>query len=269
MKKLLTKKTVIKKSMFIMLISLMTLVFILSSNSRAEWKYGIGTGLFLLNIEGDVGVHTNTPSGSVDIPVDLDSSDINDLLETAYGFGGYATDGTWMIRGSFAYMDLEGTSVRALPSGSSLIATLGFTATGAELTVGYPVYSDQAFTVSVDGGLRYTKHELSTAITITGNPSQFRELDNSWIDVLLGSTLSVPLAETWTWNTSANAGFGGSEGTYLGSTGVTWNFYKNWSGTLYYKYTAVEFEEGGRGTPGWYLYDVDESGLGITILYNF
>ena len=82
-------------------------------------------------------------------------------------------------------------------------------------------------------------------------------------------TLAVPLAEKWVWNNRVDAGFGGSEGTYSANTGVTWRFYKGWASTLYSKYTAIEFENGNRGDADWYLYDVDEFGVGLAVLYNF
>ena len=71
------------------------------------------------------------------------------------------------------------------------------------------------------------------------------------------------------WNNRITAGFGGSEGTYMGQTGITWIFYKGWSSTLYGNYTAVEFENGDEGDSDWYLYDIDEFGIGLGFLYNF
>ncbi len=233
-----------------------------SAVAYAEWHYGIGTGMLRMNIDGDQGFHTAL-AGSVTFPVDLDPDQVSDLVDTAFGFNGYATDGTWMVQYSFVNMELEGSASKGTAS-----ATLGFDVQGAEITLGYPVYKSSGATLGVLGGVRYTSHELSGRVTVGGS-SVSRSIENDWTDALVGLTLTVPLADKWVWNNRADAGFGGSEGTYSANTGVTWRFYKGWSGTLFAKYTAVEFEEGTKGNTDWYLYDVDEFGPGLAILYNW
>jgi hypothetical protein len=262
----------IKSRMKWLLLTLLSVLMVISftSVSYAEWSYGLGTGLFRLNIDGDIGL--DTIQGAIQMDVDLDDDDISDLMESAFGLGGYATDGTWMIRFSFGHMALEGDGNGTLPNGLTTVnAELGFDVLGGEILVGYPVYQGSSFTVQLDGGVRYTKHEIDMDIVFAGviNAYTNMDIDESWTDFLIGGTVTVPFTKEWIWNTSANAGFGGSEGTYMGYTGLTWYFYKNWSGTLYGKYTAVDFENGSKGDTDWYLYDVDEFGLGINILYNF
>jgi hypothetical protein len=253
------------------------LVISLASVSYAEWSHGIGTGIFMLNIEGDIGVNTTLAGPVMVEDVDLDFDDISDLLETAIGFGGYSTDGKWMIRYAYASMELEGEKSNTFPAnavlaaGHTVSAELNFEATSAEVTVGYEVYQNPSISISVDGGLRYMKHEISAGLGISGpvlNRSISRDIDEDWTDVLIGGTVTVPFTEKWIWNTSANAGLEGSEGTYMGQTGITWKFYKRLSSTFYGKYTAVEFENESRGESNWYLYDVDEFGLGLNFVYN-
>ena len=241
----------------------LTMIIGFNATAYADWNYGIGTGLFRLNVEGDVGFGTQIPAlNPVEVEVDLDPDDISDLMETAFGLTGYATDGKWMVNLSVAHLKLEDTV-----SSGPVSTTLGFEMNSGEITVGYPVYSTPQLILGVLGGARYTKHEVSADFTspITVSSS----FDNSWTDAVVGLTLTVPLAEKWVWNNRVDAGFGGSEGTYSGSTGVTWRFYKGLSGTLYGKYTAVEYENGNKGEADWYLYDADEFGVGLAILYNF
>ena len=120
----------------------------------------------------------------------------------------------------------------------------------------------------MQGGLRYTKHELTTKLEFGGNKIK-NNPDNDWVDAVIGATLTVPITDKWSWNNVANAGYGGSDGTYFGSTGITWRFLKHWSATASGTYTAVDFEEGNKGDSDWYLYDVDETTYGITILFNW
>jgi hypothetical protein len=138
------------------------------------------------------------------------------------------------------------------------------------VTVGYPVYNE-GVRLLIDAGVRYTEHDYNSNLIFTGSTSgtTTKNISEDWTDFLIGATLNVPIVTDWSWNTRANAGFGGSEGTYLGQTGVSWRFLENWSSSLYAKYAAVEYEGGTRGNDNWYLYDADEFGLGLNVLYNF
>ncbi|MDX2494982.1 MAG: hypothetical protein QNK27_08490 [Desulfuromusa sp.] len=249
------------KNLFTMF-SLVLIMTFTATSAFAKWNFGLGTGLTMLAVEGDIGINTIL-AGPVTLPVELDAEDVSDLMASAFGFGGYATDGTWMINYSFGMMELEGDA-----ADGAITASLDYKTTGAELTVGYPIYKSSPVSFSLLGGLRYTKHELSTRVS-NGITTLNNNKDNNWTDVVFGATADVELHKDWTWSTRADAGFGGSEGTYVANTGVTWRFLENWSGTLFAKYAAVEFENGSRGDSNWYFYDVDEKSLGLTILYHW
>jgi hypothetical protein len=78
----------------------MALVFCIfgsSPSSAQKWHFGLGTGLVRMNVEGDQGLNValgNT--GPVQFAVDLSPDDFQDLMQSAIGGGGYATDGKWM-----------------------------------------------------------------------------------------------------------------------------------------------------------------------------
>jgi len=242
------------------------LVINFGSVAHADWSFGIGTGIFRMGMDGDMGLNMNI-AGPVEFDVDLDPDDISDMLETAFGFSGYATDRKWTIQYSFGMLELEDDPSVVLPSGVSVSSEFGFEVTGGEITVGYPIYHGTSLIVRLHGGVRYTEHELDADTTIVdpvGTTTRLsHDIDEDWTDALVGISVGVPLAEKWMWNNKFNAGFGGSEGTYFAQTGITWRFLKHWSATLSGKYTAVEFENGDKGDSDWYLYDVDEFGLGI------
>ena len=69
-------------------------------------------------------------------------------MESAIGFAGYSTDGTWTIRYAYQSLELEGSKSHAIPAnpvlaaGHSLNGFMNYEASGAELTVGYTVYQD-------------------------------------------------------------------------------------------------------------------------------
>jgi len=132
----------------------------LSGVAHADWSFGIGTGLFRLNVDGDMGFDIEYDNiGPVEFDVDLGPSDIMDVAETMFGFGGYATDRKWMIQYSFGMLELEDKPRGTLPSGATVSSKLGFEMTGGEITVGYPIYHDPSVIVRLDGGVRYTEHQ--------------------------------------------------------------------------------------------------------------
>jgi len=254
------------------LLLLMPALLLINFNglAHAEWSFGIGTGLFRLNVDGDVGFHTNI-EGPVKVEVDLDPKDFDDFMESAFGLGGYAANGKWTIQYSFSKLKLEDDSSGVLPSGATIFSKFGQDITSGEVTVGYTVYRSPSIILGLHTGGRYKKHEIDSDITIVGAGTTrlSMNIDEQWTDVLFGISADIPLAEKWSWNNRFNAGFGGSEGAYFGYTGITWRFLKSWSTSLYGQYTAIEYENGSKGDPDWYLYDVDEFGLGIGVLFHW
>ena len=267
------KNSLVKQSVFILFISLITILFIFDSMGHAQWEFGIGTGLTRLNTDGVQGFHT--VAGPVEFDVKLDPEDFDDLIDTAFGFGGYATDGTFLIQYSYSNLQLEGRESEAVPAINSTVSVnIDFDITQAELTVGYPVYATPSLIIFVDGGLRYIRHEFDGSLSLINAggvvvASESEDFDHDWTDVLLGVIINVPFAEKWSWNNRLNAGFGGSEGTYFASTGISWRFHKNWSVGVTGKYVAIDFENGSKGDSDWYLYDADESSVGINVLFIF
>ena len=127
---------------------------------------------------------------------------------------------------------------------------------------------------SVLGGVRYSMHEYFFALVVDNNPPNppaafIRNIDQDWTDVLIGLTHGTQLSEKWTWSNRVDAGFGGSEGTYFLNTSFGWQFAKSWALNLYAQDTSIEYENDNRGDPDWYLYDADEFGAGVSILYTW
>jgi len=85
-----------KKRFFVSMFMVLVCLVCFSSSVYAEWHYGIGTGIFLLNVDGDQGFHIDTIDRSVEFAVDLKPDDVADLMESAFGFDGYATNGKWI-----------------------------------------------------------------------------------------------------------------------------------------------------------------------------
>ena len=77
-----------------------------SANAAEDrWSFGIGTGISSLALDGDVGFATE--SGGVVGDFDLDNGDTSDMVDSAFGFGGFANNGPWTIHFKFATLTLE------------------------------------------------------------------------------------------------------------------------------------------------------------------
>jgi len=236
--------------------------------AQADWYFGIGTGLSLMNVDGKQGF--DTVAGPVKFDVKLDPKDFNDLTKSAFGFGGYATDGKWLVQYSLASLELQ-DKVSSDVGASTVKAKVNFKIYGAELTVGYPFYQSPSLVMLLDLGVRYTEHKFNNSISVSGaiNAERQRKFSNDWTDGLVGVTMNVPFADKWTWSTRFNGGFGGSDGTYMASTGLSWRFHKSWSAGATVKYMAVDYENGKPGDSDWYFYDADETSVGLVFLYNW
>jgi len=233
-----------------------------------EWRHGIGTGLFALNLDGDLGMNT-TLFGPVQIDVDLSTSEISDVMETGLGVGGFSAKGKWKILYSLQYLELgDDISGNTTPGSIPVAAKATFTASGAEVAAIYQLAKKGKNIWGALGGLRYTKHEFDSTLTI-GASTFTRNLDENWTDVLIGITHDRILSSKWSWNTRVDAGLGGSEGTLNVNTGASWGFADSWVASFYGKYTAQDYENGTKGDADWYLYDVNEFGLGATVLYLY
>ena len=259
----------------LLLVCAVSLIGAPNANAK-KWFYGLGTGFTFMNAEGDQGLHTPL-FGPIQAEIDLDPSDFSDLMETAFGLGGYATDGTWMIQYSFGFIKLGGEPSGSLPAGAgggTFTSDLFFEITIGEFTVGYTAYrsKDKKFSFTPYAGARYMKHELGADLSITqgATTSAFSlNVDNNWTDFLIGSSIGYVLSPKWTWNAQADAGFGGSEGSYSFKTGLSWKGLKHFSFSPNFKYSAIEFENGVKGDVDWYLYDANEFGGGLSVVYHF
>lgn len=259
---LLRKKTNYLKGLVGIVILILSGYSTLASAEGADWKYGIGTGMSALNYSGDISLETQL-AGPQTFDVDLDPGDFNDLIETAFGFNAFATNGTWMMKAALGNLELEGDSRVGTTD-----VDFDFTKTTAEFSVVYQFFKTRDVNVGVLGGVLYTKHELNSTTTV-GASTIDNDNDNDWTDAALGLTVDVPINKQWTWVNMARAEFGESEGGGTVSTGLNWAFAKNWAANATIKYQAVDFENGSSGDSDWYKYEMDETAAGIGFHYIF
>lgn len=255
----------------------MALVLMGGAPSYAQvWHFGLGTGFSFMNIEGDQGFNIINV-GPVQYGVDLNPDQINDVLESAFGLAGYATDATWMVQYSFGHFVLGGESQTALPpevGGGTLDYDLAFEVTNAKMTLGRTVYRSQTtkFRFTPYLGLRYLKHDISADFVVTqaSIPNYiFRGRDWSWTDALIGVGIGYRIIPKLNWSAVGDAGFGGSNGTYYFTTSLTYSPTRHLSLGPNFSYTAIDYENGKKGDADWYIYKADQFGVGLVLAVNF
>ena len=240
-----------------------------SSVSAKQWHFGIGTGFAGTKLDGDVGLYSPIV-GTIEAQLELDPGDFQDLVSTAFGLGGYATDGDWMVTFTGGYFKLEGDGSGTAAESVPVATNVAFEITLLEPHVGYTAYRNQSgkFTVQPYIGVRYTGHKLTNDLTV-GNDLSTIEHDNSWADFLIGTSIGYTFSPQWSWSGSADGGFGGSEGSFNGKTGISWKPLPHFSFSTNVSFNTTEYVNGEKGDEDWYKYDMDQTQFGVGVLFHF
>jgi hypothetical protein len=234
--------------------------------------WGLGLGAKLGNYSGTLGVETSSFGPLLD-DVDLDPDDVSDLIETMAGVAGYFADGDWTLRYKLSSLKLGDDPRGTLSSGDPYASAWTYKFTVVDVVFGYTAYRSANKKVALTPiiGIRYIKHKPELTLSVGGaiGESRFMEFDQNWTDFLIGATASIALAPKWIWSLRGDAGFGGSEGTYNFQTAVSWRFWDKMSAGPTFSYMAVDYENGDIGDADWFLYDMDESGVGFGFMFHF
>jgi hypothetical protein len=242
----------------------------LASRAQADgWSTAIGTGLFGLNVKGDMGFGTNL-FGPLALDVDLSSSDLSDLTRSAFGVAGVSTNGTWTIYYNGGSLELEDSSSGTTAGGTPVSAGIKFKVTKAELAAAYNFARIGRSAWGVLFGADYTRHHYDPFFSV-GAATATRAIGNDWTDAIVGLTNSFVLSPRWVWGNRVDAGFGGSDGSYHARTELLWDagLSERWIFSLYADYRKTDFENSSPAQADWYRYDVAEFGPGFGVAYVF
>lgn len=236
-----------------------------------KWKFGIGTGLGTLTVDGDSGFDTRL-IGPVTFDASLDSDDTRELMSAGGGIGGFAKKGNLSILYSVGFLELE-DDVDATVRGITGEADITFKASGAEILVEYGIGRTGKHGFGALGGLRYIKQEYDVELAFVGpggNAVGFDgSVDDSWIDFVFGVTHTLPLTQQWIWGSQLDYSIGDTDGTLHFSTGVAYIINPSWMTRIGYDYIDYDYENGDPGDGDWFFYDANEHGAKLSFLYMF
>lgn len=243
-----------KPRLTVLLALVLPLFFGADAHAQDEWKHGIGTGFSSFGLDGDLGFPT--AGGGVVFDVDLDNSETSDLFASGLGLTGFAAKGKWKILysvGRVTLEDDEGALQTEWDKDQVEVAGVyNFAKTG-----------NHAWGVLF--GARSIAHDW-TFTTAT----ETVEIDESWTDGLIGVTHAVPFATKWSWTNRLDAGFGDSESSSNFTTALNVQTGEHWLFSFNIRATSIEFgDKADIAQSDFYLYDIDETAVGIGVMYTF
>jgi len=222
--------------------------------AQDEWKFGIGTGISSFNLDGDLGFPTGM--GGVVFDVDLDNSETSDLLASGFGLGGFAKKGKWTILYSAGRVTLEDNN-------PTLEAE--WDKDQVELAGVYNFANTGNHSWGVLFGARHFAHDWKFMTGMTT-----LSIDESWTDGIVGVTHAVPFAGKWAWTNRLDAGFGDSESSSMFKTAINYQAWDHWQFNFNVKVTSIEFGDmKDIADSDFYLYDIDETAVGVGVMYTF
>lgn len=242
-------------------------IFACSMANAEGWTYGIGTGISALDVSGDGGFNTAL-LGPVDFDASLEPDEVNDFMESALGFGGFAKKGDLTIQYSYGRLELE-EDVSAAQGGNVGEIDLSFSTVVAEVLVEYAFAKSGKNTWGAIGGVRYIDQEYEAKLTINGIEVFDGSVDDSWVDVVVGVSHSYTISPTLFWSSQLDYGGGGSEGVTHFNTGISKVFGEKWLVRGFVDFKDIEYEEGDRGDSDWYFYEAEETTAGVSFLYLY
>jgi len=213
-----------------------------------EWQFEVTPYLLAAGMDGTVGVRGYTTD------VDMSFSDIWDSLDAAFMAIFTAQKGPWVLGLEGVYMKLQDDGAGSVTGPGGIVSINGELDVTAKMyvvqgSVGYRVLDDTTM-VDVLGALRYTKLDLDAKVDIAFSPPIFSgsasgDGSESWTDFVVGARVLHPLSDKVSLLGYADVGGGGSDLTYQLIGGVNWEFSKDFTAKLGYRYLSWDYEDGG------------------------
>lgn len=240
------------------------ILMISSPKSQAQdWTFSIEPYLLAANIEGDAGMG-RINGAPVDVPFSqiLETLDMGAMLH----FEAHSANG-WGFSLDYAFMDLSDdifgerggildARVRQGTLEGLLIKQSRNTSSGLEYFAGF----------------RWWDNKVGVVVSPAILPGDIvRNVDASWIDLVVGARWTRPLNERWKLQVKGDVGGFGVESDFTSSLAVAavYSFSDRYALDMQYKAIWVDFEDGSPGQPGFFSYDTVTHGPIIGFQFNF
>lgn len=205
-----------------------------STEQASVWKHSIEIYALALNIRGDSRIGGVSADVDVDPEFIINNIDIGAMLhwETLYR-------NTWGFYVDYSYMKLSGDG----PSNTNNEIKIRQGVLEAKV---FKRYSYDFGSVDYMAGIRWWDNDIDWSIRgPNGNLDRNPDVEEDWVDYLIGARLTSPLSENWDFYLSGDIGLSGdTDFTSSVQTGVRYHI-NSWSDlNLAYKSTWVDYDNG-------------------------
>lgn len=220
-----------------------------------KWHYGISPYGWLVGLSGTVGI------GPVASNVDLDPSDILDMLK--FGIMGYAEarHGPWVFSADGIYANLGAGHVIAVRGDTGRLE-YSQSETIIQPMVGY-AKAGPTWNVDFVGGFRYWNLGATLDVDRTTRPSNSRSNSRSWADVTVGVRGRWVPYEKIRVAGAYDGGGGGSNGTWQLYGSLGYEAWTRWTFSAAYRALSVNYHRQS------FLFDTVTKGFLIGVTYGF
>jgi hypothetical protein len=235
----------------------------LSAAAGEAWNFVIEPYLLISSIDGDAGVGRVTGA-----EVDVDFDDILKDLEAGFMIVLEAHHASgWGIMIDYGFMDL-GSDISGPLGGIIDVDTHQgilevLIAKRIDLATGH---------IEILGGARRWDNEVDVEVDPQVLPGTIAtSIDEDWIDPVVGVRYTRPMSEKWQIVLRGDVGgFGvGSDFTAVAAGGILYSFTEVLSLDVQYKALWVDYEDGTKGSPGYFTYDTVTHGPLIGLKIEF
>ena len=228
-----------------------------------EWTFEFEPYVLASSIDGSASVGRATG-----VDVDVDMSDILETLEMAFmgHFEAHHSNG-WGVALDYGFMDLSADI--SGPRGGVVDAQVRQGVFEAVLVRQGNTRKGQ---LEYLAGVRWWDNDIDADVDLAVLPgSPAADIEEDWVDLVLGIRWSNPVNDNWTFNLRGDIGGFGVESDFTSavSAGFKYKMTESIDLDLQYKAIWVDFETGRAGQPGYFQYDTVTHGPLIGVIFNF
>ena len=230
------------------------------------WEFSVTPHVWTVSMRGTADI------GDLDVPLDVDLSDISDALDLGAFIHLEARRGRWGGLLDVGYMSssIEDEPLHIVdPFGSRAgsMADIETSVVVLDALGSYRVTLTDRDVLDFLAGVRWTRAEVDVVVT-DGPPDQGGTADDSWIDPLVGIRFSSRFSESWySWVRMDVGGFGvGSDFTWGTALGLGYEFNDTVAANLGYKHIGIDWDDGSTTYKGLVMV---EHGLLLGVTFSF